>query len=128
MHDTLLEARPSSFILEKGGKEIPFSKEDPIIGGLPTQVEEDEGSSYVICRVDLAPHGEEGGYLAPNRGIIASFQGSPHDLIHGGPSTINEQHDCAALQPEGGGREEEQHHVMRGTHPSLFQRASAKRR
>ena len=114
--------------MAQGGKEIPFPKEDPIIGGFSTHVEEAKGSSAIISRFDLAPHVEEGGALAPTRGILASLQGISQDLIHRGPSTISEQHDCAALQLEGGGREEEQHHVMRGTHPSLFQRASAKRR
>ena len=125
MHDALLEAR-SSFLAQKG-KEIPFPKEDPIIGGFPTHIEKAEGNNAVISRVDLAPHAKGGGALAPTRGILASWQGGPQDLIHGGPSTINEQHDCVALQLEGG-REEEQHQVMRGTHPSLFQRANAKRR
>ena len=76
MHDTLLEARPSSFILEQGGKEIPFPKEDSIIGGLPTHVEEAEGNNVVISKVDLAPHAEGGGALAPTRGVLASLQGS----------------------------------------------------
>ena len=128
MHDALLEARSSSCILAQGGKEISFSKEALMIGGLPTHVEEAERNNAIIYRVDLAPHAEEGGALSPTRGILAYFQGIPQDLIHGGPSTISEQHDCVALQLEGGGREEEQHHVMRGTHPSLFQRACAKRR
>ena len=35
---TLLEIRHSSCIVAQGGKEIPFPKEDPIIGGLPTHV------------------------------------------------------------------------------------------
>ena len=73
------------------------------------------------------PHAEERGAHAPIGGILVSLQ-VPQDLIHGGPSTINEQHDCATLQLEGGGREEEQHHLMRGTHPSLFQRANERKR
>ena len=74
-----------------------FPKEDPIIGGLPTHVEEAEGNNTVTSRFDIAPHVEGGGALAPTRGIISSLQGSPQDIIHGGPSTISEQHDCAAL-------------------------------
>ena len=128
MHYNFLEVIPSSCILAQGGKEIPFPKEDPIVGGFPTHVEEAKGNNAIISRVDIAPHADEGGAIAPTRGVLASLQRSPQDLIHGGPSTISKQHGCAALQPEGGGREEEQHHVMRGTHPSLFQRASARRR
>ena len=90
MHDTLLEARPSSCILVQGGKQIPFSKEDLIIGGFPIHVEEAKGNNAVIYRVDLAPNAEEGGALAPTRRILASLQGSPWDLIHGGPGTIKE--------------------------------------
>ena len=76
MHDTLLEARSSFCILAQGDKEIPFPKEDQIIGGLPTHVEEAKGKNTVISRVDLAPQAEEGGALAPTRGILASLQGS----------------------------------------------------
>ena len=32
------------------------------------------------------------------------------------------------MQLEGGGREEEQHHLIKGTHPLLFQRANARKR
>ena len=59
LHDNLLEARPSSCILAQGGKEIPFPKEDPIIKGLPTHVEEAKGNNTVIFGVDLAPYVEE---------------------------------------------------------------------
>ena len=98
LHVTLSEARPSSCILAQGGIEIHFPKEDPIIGGLPTHVDEDKGNSAVISRVDIAPHAEGGGALAPNRGILAYLQGSPHDIIHGGLRTISKQHDWATLQ------------------------------
>ena len=74
LHDYYLEAR-SSFLAQRG-KEISFSKEDLIIGGLPTHIEEVEGNSSIISRVDLAPHAEEGGALAPTRGILAALQGS----------------------------------------------------
>ena len=74
LHDALLEARYSSCILAQGGKEILFPKQDPIIRGLPTHVEKDEGNNIVISRVDLAPHVEGGRALAPTRGILASLQ------------------------------------------------------
>ena len=77
LHDTLLEERSSSCILAQGDKEIPFPKEDPIIGGLPNHVEEAKGNNDVIYRVDLAPHAEEGGALTPTRGILAYLQGIP---------------------------------------------------
>ena len=96
----------SSF-LAQGGKDISFSKEDLIIGGLPTHIEETKGNNVVTSRVDPTPHAEEGGALAPTRGVLAYLQGIPQDLIHGGPSTISEQHDCAAWQLEDEGREEE---------------------
>ena len=108
--------------------DVSLSREDLILEELPTYVDEEKGNSTVNHRANLVPHAEEGGAHAPIRGILASLQEGPQDLIHGGPSTICEQHGCSALQPEGGSREEEQHHVMRGTHPSLFQRTSAKRR
>ena len=59
MHHTLLEERPLSYILEQEGMEIPFSKEDPIIGRLPIHIDEDEGNITVMSRVYLAPHAEE---------------------------------------------------------------------
>ena len=76
---------------------------------MPNHVEEAGGNSIVISRVYLAPHAKGEGALAPTRGILAALQGSPQDLIHRGPSTINDQHDFVALQLKGGGREEEQH-------------------
>ena len=83
MHDNLSEARPSSCILAQGGKEIPFPKKDPIIGGFPIHVDEAKGNSAVRSGVDLAPHVEEGGALAPTRGILVSLQGIPQDLMCG---------------------------------------------
>lgn len=94
----------------------------------PTYDDEEKGNNVFNHRVDLVPHVEEGRAHAPIRGILASFQEGPQDLIHGGPSTISEQHDCAILQLEEGGGEREQHHVMRGTHPSQFQKVKEKRR
>ena len=75
LHDALVEAR-SSFLAQRG-KEIPFPKEDPTIGGLPNHVEEDEGNNAVISGVDIVAHAEEGGALDPTRGILADLQGSP---------------------------------------------------
>ena len=51
LHHTLLEARPLSHILEQEGMEIPFSKEDLIIGRLPIHIDEDEGNNAVMSRV-----------------------------------------------------------------------------
>ena len=47
-----------------------------MIGGFPNHVEEAKGNNVVISRVDLATHAEEGGALAPTRGILASLQGN----------------------------------------------------
>jgi len=60
-----------------------------IIGGLPIYVEEAEGNNAVPFRDYLVPHVEEGGTLAPGRGILASLQGSPQDLMYGGQGTIH---------------------------------------
>ena len=73
LHVTLSEARPSSCTLAQGGIEIPFPKEDPIIGGFANHVEEAKGNNAVISRVNLTPHAEEGGALAPTRGILAAL-------------------------------------------------------
>ena len=75
LHDALLEARYS--FLAQRGKEISLSKEDRIIRGLPTHIEEVEGNNAVISRIDLAPHAEEGGALAPTRGMLTYLQHSP---------------------------------------------------
>ena len=97
LHDTSLEARPSSCILAQGGMEISLPRGDLNFEKFPTSDNEGKGNCVVMHRVDLAPHAEEEGALAPIDGILALLQGSPQDLKHGGPSTINEQHDCAAL-------------------------------
>ena len=128
LHYTFPGARHPVHILEQEGMGISFSQEDPTVEMLPIHIEEDEGNSVVTSRAHLVPHAEGGGAHAPIGGILVVLQEVPQDLIHGGPSTISEQHDCATLQLEGGGRQEEQHHLMRGTHPSLFQRASENRR
>ena len=120
MHYTLKEAKPPVHILEQEGMGITFSQRDPIFEMLPTHIDEEEGNNAVTSRAHPVPHVEEGGAHAPTRGILVPLQEIPQDLIHGGPSTISEQHDCLALQLYGGGRHEEQHHVMRGTNPSLF--------
>ena len=73
MHHTLLEARNLSHIPEQEGMEILFSKKDPILGGFPVHIDEDEGNSDVMSRVYLAPHAEEEGDLAPNRGILLTL-------------------------------------------------------
>ena len=48
-----------------------------IVGGLPIYVEEAEANNAMPPRDYLVPHVEEGGALAPGRGIISSLQGSP---------------------------------------------------
>ena len=40
-----------------------------------------DGKNTVMSRDYLVPHAEEGGALAPNRGMLASLQGSPQDLM-----------------------------------------------
>ena len=97
-----------------------FSQRDPLIEMLPTLIDEEEGNSAITSRAHPVPHAEGGGAHAPIGGILVSFQEVPQDLIHRGPSTISEQHDCEALLLEGGGREKEKHQLMRITQPSLF--------
>ena len=97
LHHTLLEAIPLSHIPKQEGMGISFSQEDPIIGGFPIHIDEDEGNNIVTSRAHPVPHAKEGGAHDPTRGIIVSLQEVPQDLIHGGQSTINEQHDCEAL-------------------------------
>ena len=120
LHYTLPKTRPPIHILEQEGMGISFSHEDPTFEMFPIHIKEDEGNNVVTSRAHPVPHAEGGGANAPTWGILVSLQEVPQDLIHGGPSIINEQHDCVVLQLEGGGREEEQHHLMRDTHPSLF--------
>ena len=127
MHHTLLEERPLSHIPEKNGMEIPFSKEDPILGRFPIHVDEEEGNNADRSRVDLAPHAEVCGAHAPTRGVLVPLQIIPQDLICGDQVTTHDQHvpwltDCETMQMEGGGGEDDQHHLMRSTHPYLFQR------
>ena len=97
LHYTLPEAKPPVHILEQKGMGITFSQRDPIIEMLPTHIDEEEGNSAVTSRAHPVPHAEEGGAHAPTGGILVSLQEVPQDLIRGGPSTINEQHDFAAL-------------------------------
>ena len=118
LHGALLEVIPSSCILAQGVMEVSLSREDLVLEDLPTYVDEEKGNSAINHRANLVPNAEGGGAHDPIRGILASLQEGPQDLIHGGPSTISEQHDCAILKLEGGGGEKEQHHVMRGTHSS----------
>ena len=77
LHHTLPEERLPPHTFEQGSMEISFSKRDPITGRFPTHVAEIEGNITVRSRVYLAPHAEEGGALAPSRGMLASLQGSP---------------------------------------------------
>ena len=77
LHHTFSKKKPSSHTFEQESMEISFSRRDPIIGELPLHVPEIEGNSVVMSRDYLVPHAEEGGALAPNRGMLASLQGSP---------------------------------------------------
>ena len=97
LHYTLLEARPLVHTPKQEGMGISFSQEDPIVEMLPIHIDKDEGNNDVTSRAHLVSHAKGGGSHAPEGGIILSLQEVPHDLIHGGPSTISEQHDCAAL-------------------------------
>ena len=97
LHYTLPKVRPLVHILEQEGMGISFSQEDPTIEMLPIHIEEDEGNNAVTSRAYPVPHAEGGGAHAPIGGILVSSQEVPQDLIHGGPSTISEQHDCATL-------------------------------
>ena len=115
----LLDAKPLSHIPKQEGMGISFSREDPIVEMLPTHIDGVEGNIVVTYRAHPLPHAEGGGAHAPTRGILVFLQEVPQDLIHGCPRKISEQPDYPALQLEGGGREEEQHHLMRGTHPHL---------
>ena len=73
LHHTLREERFSSHTFEQRSMDISFSKKDPIIREFPTHVSEIKRNNVVRSGVDLAPHAEEGGALAPNRGILASL-------------------------------------------------------
>ena len=133
LHHTLLEAIPLSHIPTQEDMEIHFPKEDPILGRLPIHIDEDEGNNAVMSRDYLVPHAEEGGVLAPTKGIIGSLQESPHDLTCGDQGTTHDLHvplmmRCGTMETKGGDREEDQHHVMRSTHPYPFQEVDAPKR
>ena len=71
------------------------------------------------------PHAEEGGALAPSRGMLASLQESTQDLMCGDQGTTHVLHvpvlrRCGTMETQGGGREKAQHHEMRITHPYSF--------
>lgn len=113
--------------------ETPFSKEAPVIGRLPIHIDEDEGNITVMSRVYLAPHAEEEGDIAPKREILASLQGIPQDIICGDQGTTHDLHvplmiGCKNMEMKGGDREDDHHHVIRRTHPYLFQEVDAPKR
>ena len=110
LHHTLPEENISSHTFEQGSMEISFSKRDTIIGRLPIHVAEIEGNNTVSSRDYLVPHAEEGGALAPSRGILASLQGSPQDLICGDQGTTHVPllRRCGTMETQGGGREKNQ--------------------
>ena len=104
-----------------------------IIGGFPIYVGEDEGNSVVPSTDDLVPHEKEGGDFAPCRGIIASLQGSPQYLMYGDQGTTHVLHvpllrRCGTMETPGEDREDDQHDVMRSTHPCLFYEVDAPKR
>ena len=68
---------------------ISFPKEDPIIDRFPTHVADIEGNNTVRYGVDLAPHAEGRGALAPRRGMLAYLQENPQDLMYGDQGTSN---------------------------------------
>ena len=63
-----------------------------IIGGLAIYVGEVEGNNAVPPRDYLVPHAEEGEDFAPGRGILASLQESPQDLMCGEQGTTHVLH------------------------------------
>ena len=122
--------------------EISFSKEElnkePLNDDEATSIHE-EGeekagdNSIVTSGEDLVPHGEVDGEISPMRGTLVSFQKFPKDLICGDQVTIHELHvplliDCETLQMKGEGREDGHHHMIRITHPYLFQKFDAQKR
>ena len=104
---------------------VSFSKRDKIIGRFPNNFAKIEGNNAIRSGVDLAPHAEKGGSLAPNRGMLASLQGSPQDLMCGDQGIAHVLHvtllrRCETMETQGGDREKTQHHEMRSTHPYSF--------
>ena len=68
-----LEARPLSNIPKQEGMRISFSQEDPIIGGFPIHIDEDESNNTVTSRAHPVPHAKEGGAHDPAGGILVSL-------------------------------------------------------
>ena len=97
LHYTFPEEKFLVHILEQEGMGITFSQRDPIVEMLPTHIDEEGGNSAITSRAHPVPHAEGGGSHDPIGGILVLLQEVPQDLIHGGPSTISEQHDCATL-------------------------------
>ena len=130
MNQNLLEKELSSHIFEQGSMQISLSKEDPIIGRLPTHEEEVEGRNTVISRAYLESHAEKGGAHAPKRGTLASFQEDPQDLMCGDQGTIHVSllERCETMESQGGDGENNQQHGMRSTHPYPFLEVVAPRR
>ena len=110
LHHTFPEEKSSSHILEQESMEISFPKRDPIIGGFPIHIVEIEGNSTVSSRYYLVPHVEEGGPLAPSRGMLASLQESPQDLMCRDQGTnhvilVPLLKRCETMETQGEGRE-----------------------
>ena len=100
LHYTLPELEPPVHILGQEGIGITFSQMDPIVKMLTTHIDEEEGNNTITSRAHPVPHAEGRGAHSPVGGILVSLREVPQDLIHRGPSTISEPHDCAALQLE----------------------------
>ena len=86
-----------------------------------------------MSRDYLAPHAEEEGDLAPNRGILVSLQEIPQDLTCGDQGRTHDSHvplmiGCEPMEIQGGDREDAQHNVMRSTHTCLFHEVDAPKR
>ena len=112
LQHTFLEAKPLSQISEQEGMEISFSRKEQILERLPIHVDEEEGNSTGIYRVDPVPHAEEGGALAPHRGILVSLQEIPQDLPCRDQGTAYDTSvplmvGCRAMEIEGGDREDD---------------------
>ena len=78
--------------------EISFSKEDlniqPLYNYKATSIhdkgeEKVRGNNTITAGVDIIPHEEEYGAIAPKRGIVVPLQGVPKKLTCGDPGTIH---------------------------------------
>ena len=122
--------------------EISFSKEgqdkgplnEDAVSSINNEEEEQEGGKNAATSgVDIIPHGEVNGAIAPIRGALISLQGVPNNLTCVEQGTIHKRYvpsliDCETLQMEGEDREDGQHQVNRSTHPYLFHEVDTQKR